>query len=71
MYIKEKVGIELKEKISKKLVADISKWAFNVYLTEVAITPRLAYDMMIKTGELSSQQCAQLIYDKFFESIKR
>jgi chloramphenicol 3-O-phosphotransferase len=37
--------------------------------TEVAIIPRLAYTMMLNTDELSSHQCAQLIYEKFMESL--
>ncbi len=37
MYTKEKIGLELKEKINQKMnVADISKWALSVYLTNVA-----------------------------------
>lgn len=38
MYTKEKIGIELKERINQKLgFAAISKWALNVYLTDVAV----------------------------------
>jgi hypothetical protein len=33
----KKIGLELKEKINKKVdVADISKWALDVYLTDIA-----------------------------------
>ncbi len=37
MYTKEKIGLELKEKINQNVsVVDISKWALNVYLTDIA-----------------------------------
>ena len=32
----------------------------------VSIAPYLAYDMVVNTGNLSSQECAQLIYQQFF-----
>jgi hypothetical protein len=37
MYCKERIGKELKEKINQRMsVADISKWALEVYLTDIA-----------------------------------
>jgi len=37
-YTKQQIGIELKEKINQRLdVVDISKWALDVYLTDVAV----------------------------------
>ncbi len=37
MYTKEKIGIELKEKINQKMnAADIGKWALALYLTDIA-----------------------------------
>lgn len=38
MEVKEKIGRELKEKICQNLdFADISKWALDLYLTDVAV----------------------------------
>ena len=37
---------------------------------EVAIVPRFPHDMVVNTGEMSSQKSAQLIYEKFMERPK-
>ena len=70
MYTKEKIGIELKEKINKKLdYADISKWALNVYLTDVAVNDAkldaiLSTLMMMNEGsdfELYHKKLTQIV----------
>lgn len=36
MYTKKRIGVELKEKINQKMnIVDISKWALEIYLTDI------------------------------------
>ncbi|MBP6892767.1 hypothetical protein KBB68_04285 [Candidatus Babeliales bacterium] len=69
MYSKEKIGIELKEKINQKLdYPDISKWALDVYLTDVAVNDAeldtiLSILMMMDQGpgfELSHKKLTEI-----------
>jgi hypothetical protein len=69
MHTKEQIGRELQKKINQKLdYADISKWALDVYVTDVAVNDAeldsvLSTLMMMDEGpyfELSHQQLTEI-----------
>ncbi|MCX5924599.1 MAG: hypothetical protein NTZ68_04200 [Candidatus Dependentiae bacterium] len=54
----------------QKNIAEIRELYNKMFFVEkqdcVSIAPHLAYDMVVDTGKLSSQECALLIYKQFF-----
>lgn len=57
----------LPEVVQEKVV-ELRKLYFKIFFqdgaTEIGIKPDFIHDMVVNTGKFSSQECAQLIYDK-------